>query len=236
VSEEAFARRVSMLGALSDPVRRALYRFVAEQPGAVSREQAADGVDVPHHKAKFHLDRLVDEGLLVTEFRRLTGRTGPGAGRPAKLYRRVRKEVSVSVPSRRYDLAGRVLADATERALEGLPIEDALEDAAVDAADAVVAAADAEDKGVDELTRVAEALAPLGYEPRVDESELHLANCPFDRLAGDHPAVVCRMNRTFVDAVVERLDCRDLETGSSAAGDHCCVRVSRGVDAATDAP
>jgi predicted ArsR family transcriptional regulator len=236
VSEEAFARRVSMLGALSDPVRRALYRFVAEQPGAVSREQAADGVAVPHHKAKFHLDRLVDEGLLVTEFRRLTGRTGPGAGRPAKLYRRVRKEVSVSVPSRRYDLAGRVLADATARALEGRPIEDALEDAAIDAADAVIAAADTEDKGADDLTRVAEALAPLGYEPRVDEPEVHLANCPFDRLAADHPEVVCRMNRTFVDAVVDRLDCRDVETGSSAAGDHCCVRVSRGVDAAHDAP
>jgi predicted ArsR family transcriptional regulator len=235
VSEEAFARRVSMLGALSDPVRRALYRFVAEQPGAVSREQAADGVAVPHHKAKFHLDRLVDEGLLVTEFRRLTGRTGPGAGRPAKLYRRVRKEVSVSVPSRRYDLAGRVLADATARALEGRPIEEALEDAAIDAADAVVVA-DTEDKGADELTRVAEALAPLGYEPRVDEPEVHLANCPFDRLAADHPEVVCRMNRTFVDAVVDRLDCRDLETGSSSAGDHCCVRVSRGGASVGDAP
>jgi predicted ArsR family transcriptional regulator len=235
VSEEAFARRVSMLGALSDPVRRALYRFVAEQPGAVSREQAADGVAVPHHKAKFHLDRLVDEGLLVTEFRRLTGRTGPGAGRPAKLYRRVRKEVSVSVPSRRYDLAGRVLADATARALEGRPIEEALEDAAIDAADAVVVA-DTEDKGADELTRVAEALAPLGYEPRVDEPEVHLANCPFDRLAADHPEVVCRMNRTFVDAVVDRLDCGDLETGSSSAGDHCCVRVSRGGASVGDAP
>src|SRR5918996_5681997 len=112
MSEEAFARRVSMLGALADPVRRALYRFVAEQPGAVSREQAADGVAVPHHKAKFHLDRLVDEGLLVTEFRRLTGRTGPGAGRPAKLYRRALREIGVSLPARRYDFAGDVLADA----------------------------------------------------------------------------------------------------------------------------
>src|ERR687896_1101341 len=106
MSEEAFARRVTMLGALSDPVRRALYRFVAEQPGAVSREQAADGVDVPRHKAKFHLDRLVDEGLLVTEFRRLTGRTGPGAGRPAKLYRRVRKEGGVGGAGHRDDPAG----------------------------------------------------------------------------------------------------------------------------------
>jgi predicted ArsR family transcriptional regulator len=238
VTEEAFARRVTMLGALSDPVRRALYRFVAEQPGAVSREQAADGVDVPRHKAKFHLDRLVDEGLLVTEFRRLTGRTGPGAGRPAKLYRRVRKEVSVSVPSRRYDLAGRVLADATERAMGGLPIDTALERAAEDAAEAAVGEAVGSDADaeVDALQRVAQVLAPLGYEPRVAEPDLDLVNCPFDRLAGDHPQVVCRMNRAFVDAVVERLGCRDVDTGTSTAADHCCVRVSRSADPAGDAP
>ena len=121
--DDAFGHRVTKLGALADPVRRALYRFVADQPGAVSRDQAADGIDVPRHTAKFHLDRLVDEGLLVTEFRRLTGRSGPGAGRPAKLYRRSRKEVAVSLPSRRYDLAGDVLADAVERSLGGTAMD-----------------------------------------------------------------------------------------------------------------
>ena len=217
-----------MLGALADPVRRALYRFVADQPDAVSREQAADGVDVPRHKAKFHLDRLVDEGLLVTEFRRLTGRTGPGAGRPAKLYRRIRREVSVSVPSRRYDLAGQVLADAVGRSMAGLPIETAIERATVDAAEAVADSTGTAREDVDPLERVAEVLAPLGYEPRVAEREVVLVNCPFDRLATDHPKVVCGMNRTFVDAVVERLGGRDLDTGPSTSTDHCCVRVSRG--------
>ncbi len=128
--DDAFGHRVTKLGALADPVRRALYRFVADQPGAVSRDQAADGIDVPRHTAKFHLDRLVDEGLLVTEFRRLTGRTGPGAGRPAKLYRRSRKEVAVSLPSRRYDLAGDVLADAVERSLGGTAMDVAVREAA----------------------------------------------------------------------------------------------------------
>jgi predicted ArsR family transcriptional regulator len=80
--------RSARIGALAEPVRGQLYEYVVAQPGAVSRERAADGVDVPLHTAKFHLDRLVEEGLLETEFRRLTGRTGPGAGRPAKLYRR----------------------------------------------------------------------------------------------------------------------------------------------------
>jgi len=81
--DDAFGHRVTKLGALADPVRRALYRFVADQPGAVSRDQAADGIDVPRHTAKFHLDRLVDEGLLVTEFKRLTGRTATSIAVPS---------------------------------------------------------------------------------------------------------------------------------------------------------
>lgn len=225
-----------MLGALSDPVRRALYRFVAEQPGAVSRDQAADGVDVPRHKAKFHLDRLVEEGLLVTEFRRLTGRTGPGAGRPAKLYRRIRREVSVSVPSRRYDLAGQVLADAVERTMAGLPIATAIERAAIDAAEVATASAGPARGDEDALERVAGVLAPLGYEPRVAEPDLVLVNCPYDRLAADHREVVCGMNRTFVGAVVDRLDCRGVGTGPSRSAEHCCVLVSRGDGPTWDAP
>jgi predicted ArsR family transcriptional regulator len=114
VSDDDFASRVSRLAALAEPARRALYRFVASQSEPVSRDRASEGVGLPRHTAKFHLDRLVEEGLLVTEFRRLTGRTGPGAGRPTKLYRRAPQSVSVSVPERRYDLAGDLMARAIE--------------------------------------------------------------------------------------------------------------------------
>lgn len=222
MTEDAFARRVTRLGALADPVRRALYRFVVAQPGAVSRDQAADGVDVPVHTAKHHLDRLVDEGLLVTEFRRLTGRSGPGAGRPSKLYRRSRREVAVSLPVRRYDLAGQVLADAVERALVGQPMADAVVAAAEDAAR--VAVDGVADPGVgDEIDQVAAVLEPFGYEPRVDGG-LRLTNCPFDLLARDHEGVVCGMNRIFVGGVLATLGCARLRAASAAA-EGCCVRV-----------
>src|SRR3954447_14406218 len=98
-----FATQVAGLSALDEPARRTLYLFVAGQPEAVSREQAAAGCDLPLHTARFHLDRLVEEGLLDVEFRRLSGRSGPGAGRPSKLYRRSDRELSVSLPGRRYD-------------------------------------------------------------------------------------------------------------------------------------
>jgi len=223
MTEDAFARRVTKLGSLSDPVRRALYRFVADQPDAVSRDQAADGVEVPRHTARFHLDRLVDEGLLVAEFRRLTGRTGPGAGRPAKLYRRSRKEVMVSVPSRRYDLMGQVLADAVERSLAGVPMTDAVEAAADNAAAIVVGAAG--QPGPD-LTGVGDVLGQYGFEPRVDdESGLVLTNCPFDRLAADHRDLVCGMNETFVAGVARHLGCAGVSVISEWGTSGCCVRV-----------
>lgn len=223
MTDDSFARRVTKLGALADPVRRALYHFVAEQPGAVSRDQAADGVDVPHHTAKFHLDRLVDEGLLVTEFRRLTGRTGPGAGRPAKLYRRSRKEVVVSLPHRRYDLAGDVLADAVERGLGGTAMAEAVAEAATSAGVRAASRA-AVDESAGDLARVADVLAPFGYEPLVTD-ELTLRNCPFDQLAAEHTDLVCGMNQAFVGAVAESLGCRDLEATVERGPSRCCVRV-----------
>jgi predicted ArsR family transcriptional regulator len=225
MTEEAFARRVTVLGALADPIRRRLYRFVSDQPDAVSRDQAADGVDVPRHTAKFHLDRLVAEGLLVTEFRRLTGRTGPGAGRPAKLYRRARKEVAVSVPSRRYDLAGQVLADAVERTLGGMPMDEALDTAAANAA-RIVVAAEAPDAGGPALGQVAAVLTAYGYEPRVEEHELVLGNCPFDRLAAEHQQVICGLNLRFISALGDELGCAGVAAEDRPRGEHCCVRVT----------
>ena len=230
--DESFARRVTKLGVLADPVRRALYRFVAAQPGSVSRDQAADGVDVPRHTAKHHLDRLVDEGLLVTEFRRLTGRTGPGAGRPAKLYRRAASEVAVSLPHRQYDLAGAVLADAVERSLAGTPLTEAVHEAATAAGSRVAGEAEPPPPRASALARLAKVLARHGYEPRVEapehtpvEAHLVLGNCPFDRLAVDHTELVCGMNLSFVDAVADGLGCTGLRAELDPAPNQCCVKV-----------
>jgi predicted ArsR family transcriptional regulator len=224
VTEDGFEARVSKVGALTDPIRRALYHFVAYQPGAVSRDQAAAGVEIPRHTAKFHLDKLVDEGLLITEFKRLTGRTGPGAGRPAKLYRRARKEVNVTLPRRRYDLAGHVLADAAARALGGAPMDDALVAAADNAAAVVLqswppAAADG-------ITQLNEILDRLGYEPRGDGEALALRNCPFRQLSDDHEDVVCGVNREFIDALARQLNCTDQRAEWVPRGSGCCVRLS----------
>lgn len=220
---DGFEQRVSKVGALTDPIRRALYHFVAYQPGAVSRDQAAAGIDVPRHTAKFHLDKLVDEGLLVTEFKRLTGRSGPGAGRPAKLYRRARKEVNVTLPRRRYDLAGHVLADAASRALGGVPMEVALHDAADNAAEVVLESWPPEH--IDPDVNLRDALDKLGYEPRDEGDDIALANCPFRQLSDDHEDLICPLNRDFIDGLSGHLQCLDVRITSIPRGTGCCVRV-----------
>ncbi len=126
------ADQATGIAALAEPIRRELYEYVVAQQDAVGREEAAAGVGVAVHTAKFHLERLVQDGLLDVEFRRLTGRSGPGAGRPAKLYRRSDTQWSVSLPARRYDLVGHILASGVERAAnDGLEVETALDDSAL---------------------------------------------------------------------------------------------------------
>ena len=137
---QSFDRNVTGIGVLADPVRRELYRFVSSQAQPVTRDQAPAAVGVARHKAKFHLDRLEAERLLEADYVRLTGRTGPGAGRPAKRYRRGRGEFAVALPARDYELVGHIMAEAiSESARTGTPILDALKSAAAARGSAIAA-------------------------------------------------------------------------------------------------
>ena len=172
------------MAALAEPVRRELYLYVVSQLDPVSRDQAAAGVGVARHTAKFHLDKLVEEGLLDTDFRRLTGRQGPGAGRPAKLYRRAAGEVTVSLPERRYDLAGQLMAAAIDEATTaGTPVHQALDRAAASFGAALgEQAGRAADPGDVATARrdLCDVLAAHGYEPRLDGAR-HPAELPVPR-------------------------------------------------------
>src|SRR5688500_7715976 len=185
------------LAALDDPVRRSLYLHVASSPQEVSREAAARAVGVTRGLAGHHLDRLVAEGLLQTSFRRLTGRTGPGAGRPAKLYRRADRQIDVTLPQRRYELAARLLADAVDTR-DAEPARRALEAAARQRGTRLGREArDAAEAGADREGRVGALVATLvaaGYEPELAEGELRLRNCPFHALVAEHTQLVCGMN------------------------------------------
>jgi predicted ArsR family transcriptional regulator len=224
-----FASQVSGISALAEPARRALYLYVAAQPDPVSRDQAADGTDLPRHTAKFHLDKLVEEGLLDTEFRRLSGRRGPGAGRPTKLYRRSARQVAVALPARHYQLAGQILAAGVDDAARnGVPIVDAVQRAAA-AAGHRLGAAELKrigDSAADTLDHICAALAAYGYEPRTQVDTLVLANCPFHALAQDHTELVCSMNLHLIAAMLEELGHPAQLARLDPAPDRCCVTMT----------
>jgi predicted ArsR family transcriptional regulator len=198
------------LALLSDPVRRRLYRQVAAAPEEVSRDAAAEAAGVSRSLAAFHLDKLVEAGLLEVSFRRLSGRTGPGAGRPAKLYRRAEGEHTVSVPPRSYDDAARLLAEVLENA--GLDRE-------LQAA-AKKAGAAQQDAGADDVEAV---LRDRGYEPFWDGETLRLRNCPFHALATEFPALTCGMNL----ALIEGLAPEQWSPAMDPCPGGCCVALSK---------
>jgi predicted ArsR family transcriptional regulator len=225
-----FDRNITGIGVLADPVRRRLYEFVCSQDQPVSRDQAADAVGVARHKAKFHLDRLEAAGLLEADYVRLTGRSGPGAGRPAKRYRRGRSEFAVTLPARDYELAGQIMAAAISDSMRtGTPILQAISNAAAVRGEAIAAAATDRPRGAEAALALAvRILTEYGYEPRRINDTIVMANCPFHALAVSHTELVCSLNQSmlsgFADAVAPGLLDARLEPGEN----RCCVMLSAG--------
>jgi predicted ArsR family transcriptional regulator len=230
VAARDFASSVTSIAALAEPARRALYFYVIGQPEPVSREQAAAAVGVPRHVAKFNLDKLEEEKLLDVEFARPAGRRGPGAGRPAKLYKRARREVEVSLPERHYDVAAEVMAQAiTKSTEESVSIGDALRDAARAAGRA--AGAEAKQRAgtppsrAGALRAVLEVLAEKGYQPRVTDADLVLANCPFHTLAQAHTTLVCGINHELIASLIQAAGLRGARAELRPTAGLCCVHV-----------
>lgn len=209
------------LAALAEPKRRTLYEHVVRDGGGVSRDAAARAAGVTRALAAFHLDKLVDAGLLETEFRRVSGRSGPGAGRPAKLYRRPAREVAVSLPPRQYDLAGALLADAVASS-KSRAARSALGRAAREHGRRLGEAA----RGTKSARASASlrVLATHGYEPVVQEGgTIRQRNCPFHALAAKHPALVCGMNLELMEGVLEGLTATGYRAVLDPKPGFCCV-------------
>lgn len=209
------------LSALTDPVRRALYFYVAARPGEVSRDQAARGVHVSRALAAFHLDKLVRHGLLETSYRRLGKRRGPGAGRPAKLYRRSGLQLQFSVPAREYELAARLFADVIAAA----PRSIATRVRATARSVGTSLGREARRTGrKGSPLRIEDVLGELGYEPfHAPDGQIRLRNCPFDALAREHRALVCDANVHLMRGLVAGLGLRGIKARQELKPGQCCV-------------
>lgn len=219
---------IEAVSLLAEPIRGKLYEWVARAGRAVGRDEAAKALRISRALAAFHLDRLVSAGLLLTEYRRLSGRTGPGAGRPSKLYRPASAEVAVSLPGRSYEIPARLFAETIEQLDVVLPPE-ALSQAARATGLAVGAAARARlgrRQGRTQLREaLLEALGERGYRPRELAGEIRLGNCPFDALVDDHRPLVCGMNLALVEGLISGLRHPRLMARLDPTPDLCCVAI-----------
>jgi predicted ArsR family transcriptional regulator len=220
-------RQLADIAPLGDQVRRRLYAYVVGQPGEVGRDEAARAVGITRPAAAFHLEKLVQGGLLEAGYRRLSGRRGPGAGRPARVYWCPAREVHLSIPPRDYELVARFL-------LRGLDGQDPgrVKEHSSEAAREFGAGLGGEARrragrrsSHDRLhTALIEVLGERGFDPKpVEGGAIRLRNCPFDKLSADYRELVCPMNHSMMQGVLEGLGATNLEAVFDPQPGMCCV-------------
>ena len=217
---------LASLSSLDDPLRRRLYEVVTSGPGPVSRDEAAAAAGIGRALAVYHLDKLVESGLLTASYQRPPGRSGPGAGRPAKMYARSDREFAVTVPPREYELAARLLvqaveADPSDRSRTALA--GAARRLGTELGSTFRPAAGEGDAAGRDMKGV---LTQQGYEPCGGaDGVIRLRNCPFHQLAEQHRELVCGMNLALVEGLVEGLGADGWHPALDPRPGQCCVAI-----------
>lgn len=219
------------LAVLNDDLRRRIFLFVRRQDQPVSREEVGEHLGISRKLAAFHLDKLSDSGLLDHHFARPQGRSGPGAGRPAKQYRPSNLVIEVTIPQRHYELAGRLLLQGIKPQATDSTAREETDRAAMLEGERMGSefrrANSLRPPGVERTLSVAhQILEEGGYEPvRLSPTELALRNCPFQSLARQEPAVICGMNLEMMKGLLTGLKSTSTEAVLQPEPGHCCVRL-----------
>ncbi|MFC4008398.1 helix-turn-helix transcriptional regulator [Nonomuraea purpurea] len=220
---------VRAVAALDDELRRRMYGFIRQSPSPVTRDEAAQSVGISRKLAAFHLDKLVEVGLLTATYAQ------PGGirrvGRAPKLYQPSDLQVQVSIPQREHGLLAGILLDAVrlQQPQERGP------DAALRVASHRGQAMGQVERerlkpgrlGTERaLTYVGQMLEHHGFEPvRVAPTRIQLANCPFHPLAAKDPDLVCGINHAFMTAYCAGLGATTITATLAPRPGACCVEL-----------
>jgi len=220
---------VSAVAALADGSRRRMYEFIRSARRPVSREEVAAGVGISRKLAAFHLEKLVEVGLLRASFAPVGGIRR--VGRTPKVYEPADADVRISIPARQPELLAEILVDAVLAETEGATARTRAAEIARARGTALGAAERARHRGrlgaERALTALGGLLARSGFEPdRETATSLRLRNCPFQPLAGRAPELVCALNHAFVTGLVEGLRATSVTPVLDPHPGECCVRVS----------
>jgi predicted ArsR family transcriptional regulator len=227
IEPDSLAREIAPLSTLHDPIRAAIFIHVARSADPITRDQAAKALAITRRIAAFHLDKLAEAGLLNVSFKRLTGRTGPGAGRSSKLYRRSDRRFNVAIPARNYELLARLLAavvQGTQGVSAALLIEPHARSFGVTEGATARKQAGPRPSGKQLLAELVDELTRLGFEPFADgDGTLRLRNCPYHDMARENTDFVCSMNLALMQGVVEGLDLAEVSPALEPREGMCCV-------------
>lgn len=232
---------IAKAAVLADDQRRAIYAFVRSAGRPVTREDVAQANGISWRLAAFHLEKLLEQDLLKSHYARPPERGGPGAGRSAKYYEPSDLQVEVTIPDRRYDLAGRFLVEAIQSEKPGELARETL---------LRVATEKGRELGEDvrrkrrlrrpgperTLALLEDVLRDYGFEPyRDDRRIVALRNCPFHALAKLAPDLVCEMNRAFLEGVLRGMGNDNVDSVLACKPGDCCVTL-RAPGASPSAP
>jgi predicted ArsR family transcriptional regulator len=226
---EKFEDQIRRLGSLSDPTRRSIYSYVADQGREISRDETSEALGISRALAAFHLDKLVLEGLLETTYRRLGAARGPGAGRPSKLYRRSSIRVEVSLPQTQYALAARLLVRALAAGGSPEVVFKLAGDQGFEIGTEARRRAGARPKKAVLIRKAIEVLQEYGFEPFTGpQGEILLRNCPFDAAVRESKEIVCGMNLGLLGGLVRGLRLDGVSARLDPKPGFCCVAIDVG--------
>jgi predicted ArsR family transcriptional regulator len=220
---------VAAVCGLDDPVRRSLYTYVARSDVPVGRDDAASAAGISRSLAAYHLDKLVELGLLNASYQRPADRRGPGAGRPAKMYAKSGREFVVTVPVRDYELAARLLARAVSADASTAARAELWRVARELGVDLGRCPRSPDSRAGGSSDETLNVLAHHGFEPwAADDGTISLANCPFHKLADQYQDVVCAMTLALIDGMLEGVSAKDAEAALEPHPGRCCVVIRTG--------
>lgn len=198
-----------LTSALGDPTRRAVYIAIRESTGPMSTAGIAELFDIHPNVARHHLDKLAADGYLDVTHRRPNGRTGPGAGRPAKYYAVSSKQIDVHFPTHRHD----VLSDMLVRIIDRIApdnIREVAEQVGTEVGRELAGEIGSpEDTGYEGAVKaVVRAMTGIGFGVSSDVAgqRLLMSHCPFGDTAAAHPEVVCSLDRGMVRGLMGSLE------------------------------
>jgi len=212
---------IRAVAALDEPSRRGMYAYIRSVRRPVTRDEAAAAVGISRKLAAFHLDKLVEAGVLLARSAPRPGRVG----RAPKVYEPSALDIQVRIPPRSHDLLADILIDAA------LPEPAPALQAAHTRGEAIGAAERTRARpgrlGSERaLTHTAELLARHGFEPtRESPTCLRLRNCPFHPLAERATELVCGMNQAFLTGLLTGLGATKVQAILAPRAGECCVEL-----------